>query len=133
MSEGVNTFWGLIQSTLTAMSEVYVKIKAGTASQAEKNGFLAQGNALGLHSGQLFEELKKLEDAAEAGAMSRIHHDLAALLAGDLKNARALCRDLVRQLLRIANFHVLHDDGDQALWKPVQKKYQKMLDALPTE
>jgi len=131
MSNAAEKLWQEIRQTLLAMKDIYPKIATSTATQSEINGFLAQSNVVADKTQALMNAIGAEDDGGKIASLSRFHDDIAALLKGELRKAQPLCGDLVRQFLQIANFHVLHQEGDQARWKGLAQKYRKMLDALP--
>ncbi|MCF1503604.1 hypothetical protein L0F51_07490 [Afifella sp. H1R] len=113
------------------MKDTYPKIVTGTATQSEINNFVAQSSVAADKTEELMTALGRQDDAGKAAALTQFYDEIAALLRGDLKHAKPLCRDLVRQFTEIATFHVLHEEGDLAAWRALADRYRRMLDALP--
>ncbi len=86
------------------------------------------------HSQNFFNELRPLHELDQYGQLYDIfHNDLNGELYDDMGSGKFLCRDIVERIISIVNFHVLHLDGDQELWKSLKRKYDGFLKIMPNE
>ncbi|MBK1622255.1 hypothetical protein [Afifella marina] len=118
---------------LLAIKDAYPRIVTGTATQSEINNFVAQGSVAADKTQELMNALGRQDDAGKVVALTQFYDEIANLLRHDLKDAKPLCRDLVRQFTEIATFHVVHEEGDQSAWRALADRYRRMLATLPKE
>ncbi len=132
--ESVNNAWAKTKEILLTMSELYIKIKKDPSDQNLQKKFALRIIILDKHSQNFFNELRPLHELDQYGQLYDIfHNDLNGELYDDMGSGKFLCRDIVERIISIVNFHVLHLDGDQELWKSLKRKYDGFLKIMPNE
>jgi len=132
--KSIHDAWDNTKKVLLKMSKLYIKIKKDPNDQNLQKKFALKIITLDKHSQDFFNKLMLLDEPNQCGQLNIIfQNDLNGKFYDDMGSGKFLCRDIVERIISIVNFHVLHLDGDQELWKSLKRKYDSFLKTIPNK
>lgn len=123
--------WEKIKNTLLEMGRMYKKIKNDPTNESIQRRYAARIVTLDRDSQSLFSKLQKFDDQDKIGHMTILLNDFNDKFYDELGECKVVCRDIVNKLFSVANFQVLHKEGNQVMWKSLKNRYDELLKIIP--
>lgn len=123
--------WEKIKNTLLEMGRMYKKIKNDPTNEGIQRRYAARIVTLDRDSQSLFSKLQKFDDQDKIGHMTILLNDFNDKFYDELGECKVVCRDIVNKLFSVANFQVLHKEGNQVMWKSLKNRYDELLKIIP--